>query len=330
MYRYVHIQDSATLRSLDEKISDLSKAQGKDIWRWVRTFFADEPLSSEEMMAIITKTVNLIEVYTRMFVSPELLVALRQCCPSLRSLEIWVGDESHEAMVQVGLFENVKHLSISRRFGRRNRPPLSNPMDRWADAPSWNMPAVTHFSWHDQLLHLAAFVSRCWFPHLQHLELSFVNLEGNLEGTTNICRFLDAHPHIRSIRIKVLHGENMSIIPSVRAQNLQLCHIPLDYPPQAWVPLLRPEVKTLELELSASLVYVLGANLWELLTQFAAEGDTPPTLEKIHLRSVENIYDNDDPGITTVQGFSRTLLSHIRPLKARGICVFVDHREICV
>jgi hypothetical protein len=277
---------------------------------------------------MLTKTANLVEVNLKVFVSSQLLATLRQCRPLLSSLEIWVDEESHEAMAQVGLFEHVKHLGIARQFVRSEGPHLSEAIDRWTVAPSWNMPAVTHFSWHDRLLkplHVATFVSRCRFPHLQHLDISLENPHPIPEGMSCIYRFLDAHRNIRSLRIMALDEEHMSIVPFMRARNLQIRCIPL-CPPQAWVSLLRPEVKTLELELSR---YNSKRSLWELLTHFAAEDDTRPTLEKIHLRSGESPYDDhDDHDMTTVHGFSSTLRSHILPLKARGIRVFVDDREI--
>jgi hypothetical protein len=99
------------------------------------------------------------------------------------------------------------------------------------------------------------------------------------------------------------------------------------------VSLLRPEVKTLELELSRfhwdRADRVLMSSLRELLTQFAAEDDTLPTLERIHLlRAADD--EDEDLALTTKEQFPRTLHSHILPLKARGIRVFVDDCEICV
>jgi hypothetical protein len=343
MYRHVHIWQLGTLRKLDQWISDLSKARGIDIWRWVRTFFTDHRSQGSRFdnvhMTTLKKTVNLIEADLNIPVSSQLLATLRQCCPLLRSLDFRVDDESHEAMAQLRLFEHVKHLGISRSpHNRRPGPSENEPVNQLADVPSWNMPAVTHFSWRDRLfhpLHEATFVSRCRFPYLQHLDISILNSLHILDGMPCICRFLDAHQTIRSFRIRALPEEHMVMIPAVRARNLLIRCDPL-CPPRAWVPLLRPEVKTLELELSSFLLMHsvdqrLAVSLWDLLAQCAVDDGTqrPATLEKIHLRSEESAYDDEDHDITTVEGFSSTLRSHIHPLKARGIRVFVDGCEIC-
>jgi hypothetical protein len=166
MYRHVHIRDpSTTLRSIDEaqRISDLSTVRGIDIWRWVRSFFADFYQSSDKITTIIMKAVNLIEVDIQTFASSELLVTLRRSCPSLRSLKIRVDPESHEVMAQVGLFEHIKQLGI---VTCRSESNLRRPMDPLTVMPSWNMPLVTHFFWHDATLaepshEAATFMARC-------------------------------------------------------------------------------------------------------------------------------------------------------------------------
>jgi hypothetical protein len=175
-------------------------------------------------------------------------------------------------------------------------------------------------------------VSRCRFPHLEHLDIELANLYEDPEGMPHICRFLEAHGNIRSLRIlRASSEEHMSIIPFVRAQTLHIGCRPR-CPPQSWTPLLRPEVKTLELGFSSFSSereqLALKVTLWALLTQFAAEEDTHSTLEEIHLRSTRS-YDDDGLTLTTVKGFLSTLRSHILPLKAHGIRVFVDDREIC-
>jgi hypothetical protein len=332
MYRHVHIHHPAALRSLDKWITHLSKVRDINMWRWVRTFFTDCHQSADEITSMLAKTVNLIEVSIEMAVSSELLVTLLRHCPSLRSLEIWVDDESHEAMAHVGLFEHVKYLGITRPHCIY-APGAREPMNRLIDVPSWNMATVTSFSWDDHLLmplHEATFMSRCQFPHLQHLDMSLWNPSAMLDGMACICRFLDAHRNIKSLGVMASPEEHMSIISFVRAPNVRIiCH--RCCPPRSWVPLLRPEVKMLELELTAFDCgrpdRALAVGLWELLSQFAAEVDTLPTLEQIHLRSGET---NVDDALTTIEGFSSTLRSHILTLKARGIRVFVDGDEIGV
>jgi hypothetical protein len=344
MYRHVHIWNPAALHSLDEKISALCKARSIDIWSWVWTFFADHQSQSsgsdDILLTILTKTVNLIEAEIKIFVSSQLLTTLRECCPLLRSLEIFVDAKSHEAMAQVGLFKHVKYLHIFRcPYILRAPSIMTGPVSRLADVPSWNMPAVTHFSWRDRIiqpLDEATFVSRCRFPHLQHLDISIMDFETIPEGMSCICRFLDTHRNIKSLRIVAWSEQHVVVIPFVRAQNLRIYSVPR-CPPPAWVSLLRPEVKSLELELSSFLLIYsadnqLGVSLWELLAQCAAEDDTqrPATLEKIHMRSLDTGRDSDLDDIMRIEGFSSTLRSHVLPLKARGICVFVDGREICV
>jgi hypothetical protein len=174
MYRHVHIRSPATSRSVDEawRISDLSAVRGIDIWRWVQTLSADFLQSSDKIMTIITKAVNLVEVNILTFASLELLVTLRRCCPSLRSLKIRVDPESHEVMAQVGLFEHVKQLGIlscrSESYAMRSIGPSTN-------VPSWNMLAVTHFYWQNpsaEASHeFAFFMSRCRFTRLIHLDI---------------------------------------------------------------------------------------------------------------------------------------------------------------
>jgi hypothetical protein len=327
MYRHVHIYDQENLRSLDERISGLSKARGINIWRWVRTLFTDR-LDSKKTMTIITRTVNLIEVNLETFVSSQLLVTLRQCCPSLLSLRILHSAKLHETMAQVGLFDHVKHLTIVNPIVEPSR---RRPMDPLllTGVPSWNMPAVTHFSWHDRLwlpLHEATFVSRCRFPHLQHLDICFARPDASLESVPHICRFLDAHRNITSLRMLVRNAKlHLSIVPFVRAQNLQL----RGRPRCPWVSLLRSEVKTLEVNLG-NYHTELDGDLWALLSQFAAEGETLPTLEKIHLHpEAPGDDDDEDLALTAKEEFLRKLRSsYILPLNTRGIRVFLDDREM--
>jgi hypothetical protein len=146
MYRHVHIRSPVAQRSLDERISRLSEARGIDIRRWVNTLFADADQDCQTIMTLPTRTVNLIKVNIHTPVTSELFVTLRQSCPSLRSLEITVDTETHEAMAQVGLFVQIKHLDITtvRRISTWNQP--MNPLRA---VPSWNMPAVTSFCWAD-------------------------------------------------------------------------------------------------------------------------------------------------------------------------------------
>jgi hypothetical protein len=80
MYRHVHTLGSFPLRSLDEKISDLSKARGIDIWRWVQTFVAEGYYSSKDIKTLLTRTVNVVEIDISIVVSSKFLVTLRQCC----------------------------------------------------------------------------------------------------------------------------------------------------------------------------------------------------------------------------------------------------------
>jgi hypothetical protein len=248
----------------------------------------------------------------------------------LRSLNVWVETESHGAMAQVGLFEHVKKLRIVPCQSASLVDPLT-------DEPSWNMPAVTHLWWHDswnELIHGARFISRCRFPRLTHLDVEKFDPRGGFEGTPHICYFLDAHRSITYLRLWVRdEWQPVSIVPFVRARNLQICCFPR-CPPRAFVPLLRPEVKTLGLEFNRSIWKHLGheskTSLWELLRQFATEDDTPPTLETIRL--LANDVDGPGPGNDSLreERFLRTLRSHVLRLNARGIRIFVHDDQICV
>jgi hypothetical protein len=329
MYRHAHIRSPVDLCSLDERLSHISNARGIDAWRWVWTLFADRNQISNMIITVLTRAVNLIEANIKSLASPELLVTLRERCPSLRSLKVWVDSESHEAMAQVGLFEHVKHLSVMTRRCASNRKQLTDPL---TDVPSWNMPTVTRFRWDDMMSvspNEAMFMSRCRFPHLQHLDLGVENPQADLQGMPHICRLLDVHRNITSLRLLLRYEEHLSIIPFVRARNLWVRCNPLCHP-QAVLPLLRPEVKTLEVEYTRHLWerrdHTLTKILLRLLTELAVEDDTLPTLEKIRLRSTEI----HDLAPTTKERYIKVLSSHIPPLKARGIRVFVQDCEVYV
>jgi hypothetical protein len=212
MYRHVHIRSPVAQRSLDERISSLSEARGMNIWRWVDTLFVDADQDIQNIMVLPMRTVNLINVNIYTPVSPELLVVLRESCPLLRSLEISVDTETHEAMAHVGLFQQIKHLGITtlRPISIWNRS-----IDPLKALPSWNMPAVTSFWWGDlwtKPAHEAAFMSRCRFPHLTHLDILLANHAADHDGIPHVCRLLDAHRDIRSLRIEVRDTWYASIV----------------------------------------------------------------------------------------------------------------------
>jgi hypothetical protein len=166
-------------------------------------------------------------------------------------------------------------------------------------------------------------MSRCRFPHLTHLDIHIANPAADHDGMPHICRFVDAHRDIRSLRIDLRDDWYASIVPFVRAPTLRIrCGPSRHCPPPAFVPLLRPEVKTLELEFSSlTWEHTKHALTWELLKQFAAEGDTLPTLETIRL-SATDMDGKLKP--TTDEKFLCTLRSHVFTLNERGIRVFVD------
>jgi hypothetical protein len=336
MYRHVHIRNPKAARMLSERIFHLSITRNTDVWRWVWTFyeqwhetFGEWHTSSEATMPLLARAVNLIEIDLRTPVSSELLVTLRQCCPSLRSLKIRVYPELHGAMAQVGLFEHVKHLNI---MTIRTRSHWNLPMDPLTDVPSWNMPAVTRFCWEDHYTKFAleaSFMSRWRFPRLTHLDIEFNYPYTDSEGTPHICHFLDVHRSIRSFRIHARKEWYLSILPFVRARDLQIFCV-YSCPPRALVSLLRPEVRTLGLEFDSfvwkHVVNDLTVSLWELLMQFAAEDDRLPTLETIRL-STSDIEGEHQP--ISDEGFLCTLRSHALTLNARGIRIFVDDDQIC-
>jgi hypothetical protein len=217
MYRYVYIRNPVAARMLHDRIFHVSATRNINIGRWVRTFHDGLKQSSPVTMELSMRAVNLIEFRTMIPASAELLVTLRQSCPSLRSLKIYV--ESYEAMAQVGLFQHIKQLAIVTY-------PSPSSMDLLTGVPYWNMPAVTHFWWQDswarELPHGADFVSWCRFPHLTYLEIEHYHPRADLEGAPYICRFLDAHRNIKYLRFWVEHEELLGIIPSVRARNFQI------------------------------------------------------------------------------------------------------------
>jgi hypothetical protein len=323
----VYIRHPVAARMLRDRIFHVSARRDIDIGCWVRTFHEESNRSSPVTMELLMRAVNLVEFWTKIAVSAELLVTLRQSCPSLRSLKVWV--ESYEAMAQVGLFQHIKQLAIV-----TCPSPLS--MDPLTGVPYWNMPAVTHFWWQDswmrELPHGASFVSRCRFPHLTHLEIEHCHRRADLEGAPYICRLLDAHRNIKYLRLWVRNEELLHIIPSVRAPSLQIgC---LDRcPPFSFVPLLRLEVKNLGLEFRSPswerYEHQLTAGLWELLTQLASEDGTPPTLDTICLSWSQ---PNWEPNPKAEEKFLNlcALRSDVPILNARGICVFVRDKQICV
>jgi hypothetical protein len=329
MYRDVHIDSKdVALRNLDERISYLSGARGIDVWRWVRTLSVDQHQNYKKIMTLLTKTVNLIELDIRTIVSlAEVLATLRQCCPSLRSLKVWVNIDSHEALNQVGLFQDIKRLNIT------ILPYLTGEMDPLTDVPSWNMPAVTRFRWEGPWttsVHETVFVSRCRFPRLTHLEIQLAKVHADLEGIPHICRLLDAHWNITFLSILVKDGDHPSFVPFVRARTFQL-FCASRCPPPTIVPLLRPEVKTLVLVFSFFTwehgKHALSTTLWELLGQFAAQGDTPPTLEAIRLSVKE---EKGKLKLVAGKDFLSALRSQALALNARGIRIFVDDDQICI
>jgi hypothetical protein len=344
MYRHVHIQYLGQLESLDQRSSELFKARGIDVWRWVWTlqiYLKDpSPQDSEKMVTLFSRIVNVTKVHiVHQISSPELLATLRHCCPLLRSLEIAVIPDSHETMAQVGLFEHLKHLDIRTMRLRRSSSPWQLPMGPLTDVPSWNMLAVTRFHWQHpakfrdkvECTHLAAFMSRCRFPRLTHLHVDLIGYT-RLEEISYVCRLLDAHRHIKSFTINMSEDLLLSISPFVRAPTFRIwC---AQCPPRAFVPFLRPEVKTLELELSCPTFHddeepvlrpALTTSLWELLTQFASEDGPLPTLETIRVSATDT---DGKPTPTAEEGFLCTLRSHVLPLNAQGIRVFVDDDEI--
>jgi hypothetical protein len=329
MYRHVYVRSPAASRNLHGRISDLSKTREIDVWRWVRTFIADKYQSSDEIMTILTRTINLVRVNIQTPVTSQFLMTLRQCCPSLLSLKVWVDPESHETMIQVGLFEHITELGI---LTLRSASSRTQPMAPLTDVPSWNMPAVTHFGWYDQWsqwAHEATFISRCRFPHLTHLDIQLVGLYAVLEGMPYMCRLLIAHPNITSLRILVRDEHHLGIIPFVRARTLHV-RCGRRCPLRELVLLLRPEVKTLELEFNDSIwrlhVHTLTSILRELFSQLAIDVERLSPLENIHLRSM----GNHDLAPTTKEGFLDSLGSYILLLKARHIRVFASDCEISV
>jgi hypothetical protein len=151
----------------------------------------------------------------------------------------------------------------------------------------------------------------------------------HLEGVPTICRFLDAHRNITSFRILAVWNEwYLSIVPSVRARNLQIrCggHYLVDL-----FALLRPEVKILDMDFGQSkwgdCLAELFVSLQKLRRQFAAEDDARPTLEEIRLCPIRRHID-DDSAPTISEGFLSSLRVYTHPLKARGIRVFAGDCE---
>jgi hypothetical protein len=332
MYRHVQIiRNPAAARMLSERIFHLSATRNMDVWRWVWTFYEIMKEGTASAIPLFMRAVNLIEVQTDVPLSAELLVTLRQSCPSLRSLKVWIDTDSHRAVEQVGLFEHVEQLRIVPLL--RSQYPSS--MDRLTNMPGWNMPAVTNLWWRDHwntLPHGAGFISRCRFPHLTRLDIRGYHSDADNVEMPHICRFLDAHRSIISLRLWVKDDRRLSIVPSVRARNLQLGCV-FCCPPRAFVSLMRPEVKTLELEFTKFSWEHHGreltTSLWELLTQFVAENDTPPTLEAIRLTA-----RNLDAGLCDnpmkEEKYLHTLRSHVLGLSARGIRISVGDTLICV
>jgi hypothetical protein len=317
MYRHVHINNPAAARMLSERISHLSAMRDIDIWCWVRTFHEKTTRPSEVTLALFTKAVNLIEVQTNVSISSELLATLRQSCHSLRSLKVWVDMVSHGAIAQMGLFQHVTQLDV---VAFRSKTTLTT--DPLTDVPPWNMPAVTHFRWRysrSNKLCDAIFMSRCRFPHLTHLAITLADRSTDRNVIPHLCHLLDAHRNIISLRISVRDEYCLTIAPFVRAQNLQMA---CSYfcPPRAFVPLLRPEVTTLGLEFGSvnrsCENHKLTVSLSELLTQFAAEDDAPPTLDTIRLISGKLESEEKERLLSVVR-------SHAPTLSARGIRVFV-------
>jgi hypothetical protein len=333
MYRHVHIRNPVALRNLDERISNIFKARGLDAWRWVRTLFVDLNQDRNKIITVLTRTVNLIEADIQTLASAELLVTLRERCPSLRLLKVLVDPDSREEMMQMGFFEHVKHLGIMTLRRTSNQ---KQPMDPSTDVLPWNMPAVTHFVWHDRVfkpLHETAFLSRCRFPHLTHLDIQLACRHAALDGIPHLCRLLDAHRNLRSLRMLVKAEWHLTIVPFVRARNLRI-RCGYRCPPPALVPLLRPEVKTLELEFTRFIwercEREITVSLCDLLTQFTAENDTRPTLEAIRL-SAGDVVGKPKPRDPEDGKFLLcTLRSHVLALNARGIRIFVDDNQICI
>jgi hypothetical protein len=328
MYRHVIIQSTVAARMLDERISRLSATRDVDVWRWVQTFHESWRIS-EVGIPLFLKAVNLTQLETRMILSSETLATLRRSCPSLRVLDVWVDTDSHEALAQVGRFEYVTRLRI--RFSQ-----WASSTDTLADVPAWNMPAVTHLWWEDlrnELSHGPSFKSRCRFPRLTYLDFktheSFNDLEG-IAALHMLGRFFDAHRGIRSLRLWVKDVSLLHIVPLVRARYLRIVCSDQG-PPRALVPLLRPEVKYLELGLMREHCRPeLTTHLWELLTQFTAEDDTPPpALEMLRLVTIDaDGIPCDD--LMNEEKFLSALRPHVLALNARGIRIFVHDTQICV
>jgi hypothetical protein len=329
MYRHVHVRGPMAARMLEKRLSHLSTTRGTDVWRWVQTFHEHlPPKTSEVTIALFLVAINLIELQATIPFSSAILMTLRRSCPSLRLLKVCVDTR---AMAQVEHFEHVTQLRIV-----PHRSPSST--DALRDVPAWNMPAVTHFWWQEswnQVPHGARFLSQCRFSHLTHLDVEHYHRGVDLEGDPHICRFLDAHRNIAYLRLWVKDDRRLNIVPFVRARNFRVGCINC-YPPRAFVSLLRPEVKNLELEFNGfsweEHEQALTTSLWELLTQFAVDDDKPPTLETIHLLKLTRDFDSgkrrDNP--MKEEPFRCTLRSHALGLNARGIRIVVDDAQICV
>jgi hypothetical protein len=324
MYRHVQNRNPEAARMLSERISHLSATRDIDIWRWVRTFQEAPPRTptTETMMPLFMRAVNLIEVESSVAISSELLATLRQSCPSLRALKIKVDSSSREAIAQVGLFQSLTRLEVSIS--------QSWATDLLTDVPSWIMPAVTRFWLQSSWRHApyeTVFMSRCRFPHLSQLDVRLANRPADLQGIPDLCRFLDAHRNIRSLAILARGEWHLSVVPFVRARDFQLsCDArSLRCLPPAFAPLLRREVKSLGLNFSGSILErcdsELTASLSELLAQFAAERDAPPTLERIRL-----IFNGGDP--TAKEKLLSVVRAQAPTLRARGIRIFAYDNQI--
>jgi hypothetical protein len=322
MYRCVVLSTLERATALKQAIF-AAKARGNDTATWVRTIdLARGRLGlecSNQVITILQGTSNLRELSIRGIVAPGLVEALIQCCPSLRTLRLWVDLHDCPTMEMIGSLKNIEWLQItSRRRGVKHDNVATGP---FAHIPPWTLDKLVGLDWtnsHGGTFYECAFFSRCFLPRLKTLRLCIDPKPSEMPFLSQI---LTTHPGLTNLTLSIADELLTGLAPSIRCPSVLLTPVP----DAAIALLLRPEVKTLKLDLQ-DVHWGDEPRLWALLSAFAS-------LDHSHVEHIKLIRIDSEPAAhrTGEASFKDLLYQHILRLNRRGIRVYAgDCEELLV
>jgi hypothetical protein len=152
--------------------------------------------------------------------TPLLDACSHACSVSLSHLNL-VGPETR-AYAYIGRFRNLTSLRI---LNDVIEEPIPDGL------ASWDLPTLQFLAWEEppstydlpeHALHAVRFLSRCSFPQLR---TAVILIEvGEKDGPKHICHFLERHPTIDELLLRLAPGAYDKVLPHIRARRLSLRH----------------------------------------------------------------------------------------------------------